>query len=287
MNPTRKKTTQRQLDAKKRNGEPIVVVTAYDHYSTKIVDAAGVDAILVGDSLGMVIQGHDSTLPVKLEHVLYHTACVTRARPASLVVSDLPFGTFQRGAECAVDAAVQLVQDAGAEAVKVEGAGARLDSIRRIAEADIPVWGHVGLTPQSVHALGGYRVQGREEAAAARVTEAALEIQEAGASVIVLECIPHALAAELTAKLRVPTIGIGAGPGCDGQVLVFHDLLGFDEDFRPRFVRQYADANGSLTQAVTAFASDVRSGAFPTLDESFASTGEVSAPPAAGAQRRS
>jgi 3-methyl-2-oxobutanoate hydroxymethyltransferase len=287
MNPTRKKTTQRQLDAKKRNGEPIVVVTAYDHYSTKIVDAAGVDAILVGDSLGMVIQGHDSTLPVKLEHVLYHTACVTRARPASLVVADLPFGTFQRGAECAVDAAVQLVQDAGAEAVKVEGAGARLDSIRRIAEADIPVWGHVGLTPQSVHALGGYRVQGREEAAAARVIEAALEIQEAGASVIVLECIPHGLATELTAKLEVPTIGIGAGPGCDGQVLVFHDLLGFDEDFRPRFVRQYADAKGSLTQAVAAFASDVRSGAFPTLDESFASTGEVSAPPAAGAQRRS
>lgn len=287
MNPTRKKTTQRQLDAKKRNGEPIVVVTAYDHYSTKIVDAAGVDAILVGDSLGMVIQGHDSTLPVKLEHMLYHTSCVSRARPASLIVADLPFGTFQRGPEVAVDASVRLVQDAGAEAVKVEGAGARLDSIRRIAEADIPVWGHVGLTPQSVHALGGYRVQGREDAAAAQVMEAALQIQEAGASTIVLECIPHGLATELSAKLDIPTIGIGAGPGCDGQVLVFHDLLGFDENFRPRFVRRYADANASLTEAVAAFAADVRSGAFPTLEESFASTGEASAPPVAGAQRRS
>lgn len=287
MNPTRKKTTHRHLAAKKRNGEPIVVVTAYDHYSTKIVDAAGADAILVGDSLGMVIQGHDSTLPVKLEHMIYHTACVSRARPASVIVADLPFGTFQRGPEVAVDAAVQLVQDAGAEAVKVEGAGARLESIRRIADADIPVWGHVGLTPQSVHALGGYRVQGREEEAAAQVTEAALQIQEAGASVIVLECIPHGLATDLTARLDIPTIGIGAGPGCDGQVLVFHDLLGFDEDFRPRFVRQYTNAAGSLTEAVAAFAADVRSGAFPTLEESFASTGEVSAPPVSGAQRRS
>jgi 3-methyl-2-oxobutanoate hydroxymethyltransferase len=287
MNPTRKKITHRHLDALKRQGEPVVVVTAYDHYSAKIVDAAGVDAILVGDSLGMVIQGHDSTLPVRLEDMLYHTACVSRARPAALVVADLPFGTFQRGPEVALDAAVRLVQESGAEAVKIEGAGARLESIRRIVEADIPVWGHVGLTPQSIHALGGYRVQGREEAAAERLAEAALGIEEAGASAFVFECIPHGLATDLSARLRIPTIGIGAGPGCDGQVLVFHDLLGFDEDFRPRFVRRYADAHATLTQAVSAFAADVRSGAFPTLDESFASTGEVSAPPASGAQRRS
>ena len=287
MNPTRKKTTHRHLDAKKRSGERVVVVTAYDHYSAKIVDAAGADVILVGDSLGMVVQGHDSTLPVRLEHMLYHTACVTRVRPASLVVADLPFGTFQRGAEVALDASVRLVQESGAEAVKVEGAGSRLRAIEKIVAADIPVWGHVGLTPQSVHALGGYRVQGREEHAAARVKESARRIQEAGASAIVLECIPHGLASELTAQLEIPTIGIGAGPGCDGQVLVFHDLLGFDEDFRPRFVRRYADAAGSLTDAVAAFAADVRSGGFPTLDESFASTGEVAAPPASESEGRS
>ena len=279
MNPTRKKTTHRHLDAKKRAGERIVVVTAYDHYSAKIVDAAGADVILVGDSLGMVVQGHDSTLPVNLDHMLYHTACVTRIRPASLVVADLPFGTFQRGAEVALDASVRLVQESAAEAVKVEGAGSRLPAIERIASADIPVWGHVGLTPQSVHALGGYRVQGREDAAAARVKESARRIEEAGASVIVLECIPHALAAEISETLGIPTIGIGAGPNCDGQVLVFHDLLGFDEQFRPRFVRHYADARGSLTEAVAAFAADVQSGAFPTLEESFSSTGEVAGVP--------
>jgi 3-methyl-2-oxobutanoate hydroxymethyltransferase len=286
MNPTRKKTTHRHLLAKKSAGERIVVLTAYDHYSARIVDEAGVDVILVGDSLGMVVQGHDSTLPVTLRDMLYHTACVTRARPASLIVADLPFGTFQRGAQVALDASLRLVQESGAEAVKVEGAGSRLQVIEKIVSADIPVWGHVGLTPQSVHALGGYRVQGREEAAAVRLRESARQVQEAGASAIVLECIPHGLATEISRELEIPTIGIGAGPGCDGQVLVFHDLLGFDEDFHPRFVRRYANAHRTLPDAVASFAADVRGGEFPALAERFESTGESVTPSTGGAGRR-
>ena len=286
MNPTRKKTTHRHLLAKKGAREQIVVLTAYDHYSAKLVDDAGVDVILVGDSLGMVVQGHDSTLPVTLQDMLYHTACVNRVRPAALIVTDLPFGTFQRGAQVALDASVRLVQESGAEAVKVEGAGARLRAIEKIVAADIPVWGHVGLTPQSVHALGGYRVQGRQEAAAVRLRESARQVQEAGASAIVLECIPHALATEVSRELEIPTIGIGAGPGCDGQVLVFHDLLGFDEDFHPRFVRRYANAQRTLGDAVASFVADVRRGEFPSLDESFESTSEATTPEPGGAGRR-
>lgn len=286
MSQTPRKITHRHLAARKRDHERIVVITAYDHFSAKIAEAAGVDVILVGDSLGMVIQGHDSTLPVRLEDMLYHTACVTRVRPSAMVVADLPFGTFQRGADVALDASLRLVQESAAEAVKVEGAGSRLRAIEKIVAADIPVWGHVGLTPQSIHAFGGYRVQGREEAAAERIAEDARRVQEAGASAIVLECIPHPLATRLSADLEIPTIGIGAGPGCDGQVLVFHDLLGFDESFRPRFVRRYADANRTLTESVAEFAADVRRGDFPSLDESFESAGDIAAAPAAGADRR-
>ncbi|RKZ13664.1 3-methyl-2-oxobutanoate hydroxymethyltransferase [bacterium] len=283
----RKKVTHRHLLAMKKAHQPVVVMTAYDHYSARIADDAGVDVILVGDSLGMVIQGHDSTLPVTVEHMLYHTACVTRVKPNSMVVADLPFGTFQRGPEVALDASLRLVQESAAEAVKVEGAGNRLRAIEAIVDADIPVWGHVGLTPQSVHALGGYRVQGREEKAAASLLQAARRVQEAGASAIVLECIPHQLAAEISGELQIPTIGIGAGPSCDGQVLVFHDLLGFDDGFRPRFVRRYAEAHQTFGEAVAGFAADVRSGGFPTLDESFANTTEVADAPAERTQRHS
>lgn len=262
------KRTRLDLQDAKARGDRVVVVTAYDNASARIVDAAGVDAILVGDSLGMVVQGHDSTLPVKLEHVIYHTQCVVRAKPRAHVVADLPFGTFQRGAESALDAALQLVQEAGAEAVKLEGAGVRLAGIEAIVRADVPVWGHVGLTPQSIHAFGGYRVQGRDDAARA-VLQAAKDVESAGAAAIVLEAIPHELAAEITAALSIPTIGIGAGPKCDGQVLVFHDLLGFDDAFRPRFVKRYANAFGDLTGAVELFVNEVRAGHFPTLDHSY------------------
>ena len=263
------KRTRVDLQQAKSRGERLVVVTAYDHASARIVDAAGVDAILVGDSLGMVVQGHDSTLPVTLEHVIYHTQCVVRAKPRAHVVADLPFGTFQRGADAALDAALRLVQEAGAEAVKLEGAGPRLAGIEAIAAADVPVWGHVGLTPQSIHAFGGYRVQGRDDASR-HVLQAARDVENAGAAVLVLEAIPHELAGEITEALSIPTIGIGAGPRCDGQVLVFHDLLGFDEAFRPRFVKRYAAAFRDLTGAVEAFATEVRDGIFPTLEHSYA-----------------
>lgn len=262
------KRTRLDLQEAKARGERLVVVTAYDNASARIVDAAGVDAILVGDSLGMVIQGHDSTLPVTLDHIVYHTQCVVRAKPRANVVADLPFGTFQRGADAALDATLRLVQEAGAEAVKLEGAGARLAAIEAIANADVPVWGHVGLTPQSVHAFGGYRVQGRRDAAR-RVLQAAKDVESAGAAAIVLEAIPHALAGEITETLSIPTIGIGAGPRCDGQVLVFHDLLGFDDAFRPRFVKRYANAFGDLTGAVEHFVTEVREGTFPTLDHAY------------------
>lgn len=264
-----KKITSHHLREAKRRGERIVVVTAYDHASARIVDGAGADAILVGDSLGMVVQGHDSTLPVTLEQMIYHTQCVTRARPRAHVVADLPFGTFQRGAGSALDAAIRLVQEASAEAVKVEGAGPRLECIERIAREDLPVWAHLGLTPQSVHGFGGYRVQGREKQAFRALLDAARQVESAGASALVLECIPYELGREITTTISIPTIGIGAGPHCDGQVLVFHDLLGLNEEFRPRFVKRYAEGARDLGDAVAAFAREVREGTFPTLDHSF------------------
>lgn len=275
-----KKITRRHLQERKQRQERIVVVTAYDHASARIVDGAGVDAILVGDSLGMVVQGHESTLPVTLEHMIYHTQCVSRARPRAHLVADLPFGTFQRGPEAALDAAIRLVQEAGAEAVKVEGAGPRLASIERIAREDLPVWGHLGLTPQSVHGFGGYRVQGREKQAHRALRDAARAVEACGASALVLECIPYELAREITALVAIPTIGIGAGPYCDGQVLVFHDLLGLDEAFRPRFVKRFAEGARDLGEAVGAFAREVRDGSFPTLEHSFENVSDLPEPAA-------
>ncbi len=264
-----KKTTAPDLIELKRRGERIVVLTAYDYTTARIVDGAGVDALLVGDSLGMVIQGHETTLPVSLDDLLYHTRCVARAKPSALLVADLPFGTFQRGPEATLDASIRLVQEAGAEAVKIEGAEDRLLCIERVAKADIPVWGHLGLTPQSVHAFGGYLVQGRDDIDARRMVDAARKIEAAGASAMVLECIPAGLAEEITGNVGIPTIGIGAGPGCDGQVLVFHDLLGFIADFQPRFVKRYAEGATLLGEALRRFADEVRSGEFPASEHSF------------------
>jgi 3-methyl-2-oxobutanoate hydroxymethyltransferase len=192
-----------------------------------------------------------------------------------MVVADLPFGSFQRGAEATLDASIRLVQEAAAEAVKIEGAGPRLASIERVAHEDIPVWAHLGLTPQSVHNFGGYRVQGRKVTDARRILDDARRVEAAGASALVLECIPHELAAEITATLTIPTIGIGAGPACDGQVLVFHDLLGFDQTFVPKFVKQYANLEEAIPEALRRFVSEVRDGSFPTLDHSYASTAEA------------
>jgi len=263
------KITVRDLARSKAEGKKLVVVTAYDWAMTRLADNAGVDAILVGDSLGMVVQGHDSTLPVTLDQMVYHTACVTRAKPRALVVVDLPFGTFQRGADAALDASVRLVQESGAEAVKIEGAGDRLAGIERVATADIPVWGHLGLTPQSVHAFGGYRVQGRGEEQARQLLQAARQVESAGASVLVLEAMPPELAREITATVTIPTIGIGAGVDCDGQVLVFHDVLGLFDDFVPKFVKRYVEGGATLEDALRRFAQEVRDGAFPTPDHTY------------------
>ncbi len=266
------KTTRLDLLSHKEAGRKIVVVTAYDYSMARLVDRAGVDAILVGDSLGNVIQGHSSTIPVTLEHMIYHTSCVTRAQVEAMVVADLPFGVVQRGVAPTLDASIRLMQEAGAEAVKIEGAGTRLAAVEAVAREDLPVWGHLGLTPQSVHRFGGYRVQGRQEAAGRRILEDARRLESAGASALVLECIPHELSKEITAHLHIPTIGIGAGPDCDGQVLVLHDLLGFDEEFVPRFVKHYAKLGETIPQALGRFVQEVRGGSFPTLQHSYSTT---------------
>lgn len=257
----------------KREGRKLVMLTCYDNSFARILDANGVDLVLIGDSLGMVVQGHDSTLPVTVADIVYHTKAVARGLQRALLVSDLPFQS-DATPERALDASVQLLQ-AGAEMVKLEGAGHKLDVIRFLAERDIPVCAHLGLTPQSVLKFGGYKVQGREEAAAARLLADAKAVQEAGASLLVLECVPSALAAKITAELSIPTIGIGAGPGCDGQVLVLHDFLGLDTGHRkPKFVKDFLAESGlaeggSVAGAVRAYAQAVRDGSFPDAAHSY------------------
>ena len=257
-------------------GEKIAMVTAYDAAMARLVDDAGADAILVGDSLGMVFQGHDSTLAVTLEHMIYHGAAVRRGLARSggraHLTVDMPFGSYQAGVDEAVKAAMRLVSEGGAEAVKLEGGSEYADVIQRIARAGVPVIGHIGLTPQSVHKMGGYVVQGKDSEKAHRLLRDARALEEAGCSAIVLECIPAELARVITGQLRIPTIGIGAGPHCDGQVLVINDLLGIDGAFKPKFVKRYAELGGSIAGAVGAYASEVRSGAFPTDEHSFHSS---------------
>jgi len=253
----------------KRDGRKLVMLTAYDAGFARVLDDNGTDLILVGDSLGMVVQGHDSTLPVTVDDIVYHTACVARGRSRALLVSDLPFqadATPQR----ALDAAVRCLQ-AGAGMVKLEGAGHKLDVIRFLVEREIPVCAHLGLTPQSVLRLGGYKVQGREDAAAAKLRADARLVAEAGATLLVLECVPSPVAAAITAASTIPTIGIGAGPDCDGQVLVLHDLLGVDTGHRrPKFVKDFLAEGGSLAGAVRAFADAVHDGSFPDAGHSYA-----------------
>lgn len=252
----------------KREGRKLVMLTAYDAGFARAFDANGVDLILIGDSLGMVVQGHDSTLPVTVADMVYHTAAVARVLQRALLVADLPFGA-DATPERAFAAALQLLQ-AGAEMVKIEGAGFKLDVIRYLVEREIPVCSHLGLTPQSVLRLGGFRVQGRGEAGAL-LREQARAVVEAGAALVVLECVPSPLAAEISAELAVPTIGIGAGPGCDGQVLVMHDFLGLDSGHRrPKFVKDFLAEGGSVAGAVQAYAAAVRAGQFPDADHAYA-----------------
>ncbi len=250
------------LRSMKEAARPIVMVTAYDTPSARLADEAGVDVILVGDSLGMVVLGHASTLPVTIDDMVRHTAAVARAHTSALVVADMPFMTFQISAEEALRAAGRLLAEGGAAAVKLEGGTRVAPVVERLAGAGVPVMGHVGLTPQSVHQLGGYRVQAKDDAGAEALVADCLALQEAGAFAVVLECIPAPLAARVTATLDIPTIGIGAGPACDGQVQVFHDLLGLGGDFVPRHARRYADVGAVVRDAIAAYADEVRDGTF-------------------------
>jgi len=253
----------------KRDGRRLVMITCYDAGFARAVDAAGIDLVLVGDSLGMVVQGHGSTLPVTVDDIAYHTACVARGMSHPLLVSDFPFQA-DASTERAVAASVQCLQ-AGAAMVKLEGAGHKLDIIRHLVEREIPVCGHLGLTPQSVLRMGGFKVQGREEAAAAKLRDDARAVQDAGASLLVLEGVPAPLAQAITADLAIPTIGIGAGPHCDGQVLVLHDLLGLDSGHRrPKFVKDFLVEGGSIEGAMRVYAEAVRAGTFPGAEHSYA-----------------
>ena len=262
------RVTVRTLAARKRRGERVAMLTAYDFAFARIFDAAGIDVLLVGDSLGNVVQGHDTTLPVTLDEVVYHTRLVARACRRAMVVGDMPFGSYQVSCEDAARSAVRLVKEGGAHAVKLEGGLTAARAIARIAAAEIPVMGHVGLTPQAVHRMGGFRVQGRTERERARVLADAEAVQEAGAFAVVLEGMPEDLAAEITRRLEIPTLGIGAGAGCDGQVLVMHDMLGLG-DWTPSFVKQYADLGAAASRAARAFAEEVAAGKFPGEEHTF------------------
>jgi 3-methyl-2-oxobutanoate hydroxymethyltransferase len=260
--------TVRTLAARKRSGEKLTMLTAYDFAFARIFDAAGIDLLLVGDSLGNVVQGGDTTLPVTLDEVVYHTRLVARGCRRAMVIGDLPFGSYQVSAEDAVRSAIRLVKEGGAQAVKLEGGVAAAEAIARIARAEIPVIGHVGLTPQSVHRMGGFRVQGRTEDERARVLADAQAVEEAGAVAVVLEGMPADLAADVTRKLAIPTIGIGAGPGCDGQVLVMHDMLGLN-DWTPSFVKTFADLGAAAARAARAYADEVTHGKFPAEEHCY------------------
>ena len=252
--------------------EPLVMVTAYDAPGARIADEAGVDLILVGDSLAMVVLGYEDTLQVTIEDMAHHTAAVARAKPKALIVGDLPWMSYHVSTEDTVRNAAALIR-AGAQCVKLEGGRKRLPMIEALVAAEIPVMGHLGLTPQSVHAMGGFKVQGKEAEAALQLVAKALA--HAGCFALVLEGVPDVVAAMVTAAVDVPTIGIGAGRHCDGQVLVYHDLLGIEDRVAPKFVRRYADLKGDAVSAMAAFADDVRSGAFPSDDESYHVSGEV------------
>ena len=261
-------TTYRLTEMKQR-GEKIAMLTSYDYSMARIVDAAGIDVILVGDSAANVMAGYETTLPITLDMMIYHARSVVRAVERALVVVDLPFGTYQGNSKVALDSAVRIMKETEADAVKLEGGEEILESVQRILSAGIPVMGHLGLTPQSIHKFGTYAVRAREEAEAEKLVRDAHLLSRAGCFGIVLEKIPAALAARVTGEVPVPTIGIGAGGGCDGQVLVIHDMLGINKGFSPRFLRRYADLHTAMTDAVTQYVGDVKSGSFPNTQEQY------------------
>ncbi len=263
-----KKTVITFKDAK-QNGEKLTVLTAYDYPSAKLADLCGIDALLVGDSLGMVCLGYENTLRVTMQDMLHHTKAVSRGTQNALVIADMPFMSYQASVYDAVKNAGSLVQEGGAHAVKLEGGAEVLDAVRAIVKAQIPVMGHVGLTPQSINMFGGFKVQGREREKAGMLVEAVKALEDAGAFAVVLECIPKELAKEITKSVSIPTIGIGAGAYCDGQVLVWHDMLGIYSDIKPKFVKSYANAGEVIKSGISKYINEVREGIFPGDDYSY------------------
>jgi len=266
---TKQKLTTALVRRMKRDGQRIVMVTAYDYPGAAAAEAAGVDCILVGDSLGMVVLGYETTLPVTMDDMVHHTKAVRRGARNTMVVADMPFLSYHISPEEAVRNAGRLLQEGGADAVKLEGGRERINEIRRIVEAQIPVMGHLGLTPQSVNQLGGFKVQGKDVESARRIVEDALLLEEAGCFALVLEAVPAELAAYITQRLSIPTIGIGAGAGCDGQVLVMHDLLGLQNGHVPKFVKQYANLYGQMVEGIRQYAEEVRAGVFPAVEHTY------------------
>ena len=262
------RTTLSDLQAKRDKGEKIAVLTCYDASFAALLEANGIDMLLVGDSLGMVLQGHETTLPVSMDDMIYHTSCVVRGSKQAFILTDMPFGTSQVGPRETFAYAVQLME-AGAQMVKLEGGMVMSDTIAFLTKRGIPVCAHIGLTPQSVHQLGGYRVQGRESADAQRLLQDAVALEQAGAGMLLLEAIPAQLAEEISSKVSIPTIGIGAGPVCSGQVLVVYDMLDIYPGKRPRFVKNYMQGADSIADAVARYAAEVKSGAFPAAEHGF------------------
>lgn len=268
---TRRPVTLTTLQARKAAGEAITMITAYDATFARLFDAAGVDAMLVGDSLGNVIQGQDTTIPVTLEDIIYHTRAVRRSTQFAHVVADMPFLSYGAGQDEAIRNAGRLMKEGGAHAVKLEGGEAFCETVARMSAIGIPVMGHLGLTPQSVHKLGGFKVQGRGEEAAAQLLRDARALEEAGVYALVLEMVPGELATEVSRALRIPTIGIGAGSGTDGQVLVCYDMLGLNEGFTPKFLKHYASLGATVREAVEAYVAEVRARSFPGAEHTFGS----------------
>lgn len=269
VSSTAKKVTTNTLQKMKAAGEKISMITAYDYSFARIFDAAGIDIILVGDSASNVMAGHTTTLPITLDQMIYHAQSVVRAQQRSLIVVDIPFGYYQSNSEIALASAIRIMKESGGHTVKLEGGDEVLDSVRKIVSAGIPVMGHLGLTPQSINKFGTYVVRATEEAEADKLRKDALKLQEAGAFAIVLEKIPAQLAAEVSRSLQIPTIGIGAGMHCDGQVLVMHDMLGINTEFKPRFLRQYLNLHEQITGAVQQYIRDVKEVKFPNESEQY------------------
>jgi 3-methyl-2-oxobutanoate hydroxymethyltransferase len=261
--------TIRDIRAFKERGERFAMLTAYDALSARLLDEAGIPIVLVGDSLGMVMLGYDSTLPVTMEDMLHHTAAVARGNTNALIVGDMPFMSYQGSDEDGFRNAGRFLKEAGANAVKLEGGGRVVELVHRLTDSGIPVMGHLGLTPQSVNQFGGYRVQGRSDEQAHRIVSDAKDLEAAGVFAVVLEAVPSGVAKEVTASLHIPTIGIGAGPHCDGQVLVFHDFLGIGAEYMPKFVKRYAELGEEIKQAAGSFAADVKQGTYPGPEHTY------------------